>query len=216
MDDREIPRDDLTHPRERMNEVAHELARRAKPSYLKDRAKEKVKEGAIKAKDRTIDSPIALGILGGLAAFTAAKLFKARRERHAYEPWMASEVPWEEEQHGFQDTFKTKAGEMKEEVRIKAEAAKEKARETFVAAKEGVVAAKDRIADQSPFLLGLGCVAVGAALAYLIPVGEKERSFVSPYKRQMTDKLEDKLHVRTNGGTQIEPPLPPTPTTYPV
>lgn len=85
MDEREGTRSDVTHPRARVNEVAQELARRAKPAYVKDRARDKARTTAIEVKDRTLDSPLAMSILGGLATYAIARLVTSRREAHRFE-----------------------------------------------------------------------------------------------------------------------------------
>jgi hypothetical protein len=207
MDDREIPRDDPSHPRERMNDVAAELARRAKPSYIKDRAKEAVKYRAVQAKDRTLDSPILLGILGGLATAAIAKLIKNRRIEaeplfdEGYGFYDTSPLPSEpapeprrteelrERLSSSVESVKGRVGQVKEAVTEKIGGSMHAMREKIPSGAE----LRQSVSEQNPMILGLGAIALGAALGFLLPVSERERNLVSPYRQQVKDTVQAKV-----------------------
>lgn len=70
--------------RERMSSIAEELARRTTGGYLRERASEATMEKAKQLKERTLESPMALGIVGGMiGAAVGATLAQRREKRHA-------------------------------------------------------------------------------------------------------------------------------------
>jgi ElaB/YqjD/DUF883 family membrane-anchored ribosome-binding protein len=80
MDERESARAEIDDSRERMKEIAAQLARRAKPSYVKQKAKAAAMEKTVELKDRITSSPIALGLIGGLGTAVIARIVLNRRE----------------------------------------------------------------------------------------------------------------------------------------
>src|SRR3954468_16549318 len=64
----------IRYERDRLKEIAGELRRRATTSYVKDVAKEKAVEKGHEWKERMLDSPIAIGVVGGLTTAAVASL----------------------------------------------------------------------------------------------------------------------------------------------
>lgn len=94
MGDRSDSEREVRQSRERLSSIAEELARRAQPGYLKDRARtaarQKVihtKEAAVKRtmemKDRAKVSPIVLGGLGAVAGALIGRALASRNARQA-------------------------------------------------------------------------------------------------------------------------------------
>jgi cobalamin biosynthesis protein CobD/CbiB len=81
MDERQSARAEIDDSRERMKDIAAQLARRAQPEYVKQRAREAAVEKSMELKDRIIDSPLALGIIGGLATAGIAKVLLNQQAR---------------------------------------------------------------------------------------------------------------------------------------
>lgn len=68
------------HARERMSEIAEELARRASPQYIKSRASEATMDKVTEIKERTFESRIALAIVGGVVGATVGALMARGRD----------------------------------------------------------------------------------------------------------------------------------------
>lgn len=95
----------------RLTQITEELSRRTTPEYLKAKARERAdemsgrakvmaRERTIEMKDRLLDSPWALGLLGGAVGAIAGKLIGDRtRDRHAhggYEFYEEVDAPYDE------------------------------------------------------------------------------------------------------------------------
>lgn len=79
----------VAQARQRLSEIAEELSRRASGDYVRDRAREmaddlsarakvKARERSVEMKDRLLDSPWALGLIGGTVGAIAGKLLGDR------------------------------------------------------------------------------------------------------------------------------------------
>lgn len=71
MGERDDARRSIEDARERMSEIAEELARRAAPAQLKARAKEEAVKKGTEIRDRALGSPLVLGAFGGAIGWMA-------------------------------------------------------------------------------------------------------------------------------------------------
>jgi ElaB/YqjD/DUF883 family membrane-anchored ribosome-binding protein len=83
-------RDDAQHQvertRERMSAIAQEVSRRMTPGYAKERAKEMARERAYEVRDRAVDSPWMLPLLGaGIGALVGRAILGRAQERREAE-----------------------------------------------------------------------------------------------------------------------------------
>jgi ElaB/YqjD/DUF883 family membrane-anchored ribosome-binding protein len=82
MGERDDSKREIAKARERMSRIAVELSRRATPEYVKGQAKMIAKQKSVEAGDRFVESPWALGLVGGvLGAFLGKMLGERTRER---------------------------------------------------------------------------------------------------------------------------------------
>lgn len=196
MDERESARAEINDSRERIKDIAAQLAQRAKPSYMKERAKEAAVQKSVEIKDRIAGSPVALGIIGGIATAGIAKLLSHPRDRNgnghvgyqlASDTSARSEVPdpaapgkgqqLEEKAGDLKDRAKEQVDKLREHIPTGAEV-KSKARELTARAAE------------EPLVTALGALAIGAALGLLLPLTQRERRVLQPAREQISDKLE--------------------------
>jgi len=70
-----------------MTDIAHELGNRMKPTNIRQHAKEVAVRKTVEVKNRVLDSPVALGIIGGLITTGIARLLKGGRRS---QEWQAS------------------------------------------------------------------------------------------------------------------------------
>jgi len=68
-----------------MSELVGEIQQRLTPRHMKDRAKEVAVRETRHMKDRIVDSPLALGILGGLVTAGVARWMRSRRSEGGFE-----------------------------------------------------------------------------------------------------------------------------------
>jgi ElaB/YqjD/DUF883 family membrane-anchored ribosome-binding protein len=220
MDERQSARAEIDDSRERMREIAGQLARRADPNYVKQRAKEAAVEKSMELKDRIIGSPIALGIIGGLATAGIAKVMMSQQGRGNYgrrptgyeggEPRYERYEGGEGYYEGDEPRFGEKAQEVRTQVADKVEAVKEQAGHLKDQAMQRVEHLRERIpsthdmkekaqeatarareyASEEPLITALGALAIGAAFGFLLPLSEPERRVLSPAREQVGAKLE--------------------------
>lgn len=82
MGERDDARRSIEDARERMSAIAEELARRASPGFMKDRAREVAVRKTSEVRDRAASSPGAWSILGGILGATAgAAMGRRARQR---------------------------------------------------------------------------------------------------------------------------------------
>jgi ElaB/YqjD/DUF883 family membrane-anchored ribosome-binding protein len=82
MGERDDARRSIEDARERMSAIAEELARRASPGFVKDRAREVAVRKTTEYRDRAVSSPGTWSLLGGiLGATTGAAVAKRVRQR---------------------------------------------------------------------------------------------------------------------------------------
>jgi len=211
-----------------MKDIAAQLARKADPNYIKQRAKEAAVEKSMELKDRIIGSPFALGIIGGLATATIAKwLLNPPEARGNY--YGQRERAFDSNEGRLAD----KAQEVKAQVGEKVEAVKEQAGYLKDRAMQRVEALRDRVpsadevkdkaqqltarardyASEEPLITALGALAIGAAFGFLLPLSHPERRLLAParekvgakldsFGNEMTDKVQakvDELHEKIAG-----------------
>lgn len=227
MDERQSARAEIDDSRERMKDIATELAHRAGPKYVKQRAKEAAVEKSMELKNSIIDSPLALGIIGGIATAGIAKVVLGRIAHSRSAP---SETPYYSETaeygetpgYGSEPGFGEKAQELKSQVgekigekvgavREQATHLKEQAMHQVGMLREHLPSAhdvKDRAqqvtarargyAGDEPLITALGALAIGAALGFLLPLSQPERRLLAPAREQVGAKLESFSHEMTD------------------
>jgi ElaB/YqjD/DUF883 family membrane-anchored ribosome-binding protein len=134
MDESKDARTEVEDSRQRIGEITDELAHRFKPQYMKQRAKEAAVRETRHLKDRIIDSPIALGVIGGLVTAGIARLFRGRIEERRY-GYAGYDLP-EYEEPGIRERAREKLDEIKEGMSGQAEHLKETAGQWREQAKE--------------------------------------------------------------------------------
>jgi len=154
-------------------------------------------------KDRIIDSPIALGVIGGLATAAIARVMLNERDRRMT---VRQQLAYEVDERRLGD----KAQEVKARVGEKVEAVKERAAELKDEAMERVESLRERIpsadevkdkaqqlgtrareyASEEPLITALGALAIGAAFGFLLPLSEPERRLLAPARERVGTKLE--------------------------
>lgn len=236
MDERQSARAEIDDSRERMKDIAAQLTHRAEPSYIKQQAKNAAVEKSMELKDRIIDSPWALGVIGGLATAGIAKLVLDQRARRYSAP---SEAPY----YGEESRLGEKAQELKAQVGEKVGAVKEQAGHLKEQAMHQVDALRGHLpsahdmkdkaqqvtarardyAGEEPLITALGALAIGAALGFLLPLSQPERRLLAPAREQVgarleslssevTDKVQakvDDLHEKIVGDEGRDTPAPP-------
>jgi ElaB/YqjD/DUF883 family membrane-anchored ribosome-binding protein len=84
MGERDDARRSIEDARERMSAIAEELARRASPGFMKDRAREVAVRKTSEYRERAVSSPgtwsVLGGVLGATAGAVAGKRFREKRE----------------------------------------------------------------------------------------------------------------------------------------
>jgi len=186
-----------------MKDIAAQLRRRVEPEYVKQRAKEAAVEKSMELKDRIIDSPIALGVIGGLATAAIARVMLNERDRRMT---VRQQLAYERDERRLGE----KAQEVKARVGEKVEAVKERAAELKDEAMERVESLRERIpsadevkdkaqqlgtrareyASEEPLITALGALAIGAAFGFLLPLSEPERRLLAPARERGGTKLE--------------------------
>ena len=91
MGERDDARRSIEDARERMSAIAEELARRASPGFMKDRAREAAVRKTSEYREKAMNSPGSWSLLGGLIGATAGavagKQLRQRREAPPGERW---------------------------------------------------------------------------------------------------------------------------------
>ena len=205
MDEREIARAEVDRSRERVKDIAVQLAHRAQPTYVKQRAKEAAVHQSIEIKDKILGSPVALGILGGLATALVAKIVIGRRQDDE-EPRRALAAgefePDEPDDPGRIEALKSRAADTIDDVKRAAGNLKDRAvaqghrlGERIPSKDEVKARAHDarlratEYANREPLVTALGAVAVGAALGLLIPLSETERRALGRARDQVSETV---------------------------
>lgn len=227
MDERQSARAEIDDSRERMKDIAAQLARRAEPTYVKQRAKEAAVEKSMELKNRIIDSPLALGIIGGLTTAGIARIVLNRQ--HARSSFASSQTAYDETRYNetpYDDgsglNLGEKAHEMKsqvsEKVSEKMGAAREQAGHLKDQAMHQVDLLRERLpsahdvkdkaqqitarargyAGDEPLITALGALAIGAALGFLLPLSQPERRLLAPAREQVGARLESLSHEVTD------------------
>lgn len=209
MGERDDARHSIESARGHMSEIADELSQRARPSYMKERAREYVTDRGSKLYDRASSSPMVLATLGGLIGAFAGMLFGRSRQRSRVEEWPGygtryeSRYRYEQQGNGhLKERAREAAGglrEKKEEIQEKAAELKDRAVEKTDEFKEGLREKADRIryraggvADafyENPMLFALGAVACGAIVASFIPLSESEQRVMAPMKQKTMEQV---------------------------
>ena len=152
MGERDDARGSIEDARERMSEIADELARRASPENLKARTKEAAVKKSTELGQRTLRSPTALAVLGGsIGAFFGA-LF-GRRARGRTDVALTHRAYFEERDAGTKERIQQRAVETREELAGRAAEAKEglsqRADETREEIAAGAEQVKERLGEAS-------------------------------------------------------------------
>jgi ElaB/YqjD/DUF883 family membrane-anchored ribosome-binding protein len=203
MDERQSVRAEIDDSREHLKDIAAQLASRAKPDYVKQKAREAAVEKTMELRDKVIGSPIALGIIGGVATAAIARMLMGQRERRysAREPLFYEEA---------EPRLGEQARDVKSQVGEKVEAVKERAGELKDQAMQQVDRLRERIpstgevkdraqyyasrardyAVEEPLITALGALAIGAAFGFLLPLSDSERRVLRPAREQVGARLE--------------------------
>jgi len=180
-----------------MKDIAAQLAHRAQPNYIKQRAKEAAVEKSIELREKISGSPLALGIIGGLTTLAIARLVLSQRPRSYY---LRNELGFE----GEGASLKDKAQELKSQVSDKVESVKERAMDQVDRVRERIPSADEvketaqrltararDYASEEPLVTALGALAIGAALGFLLPLTAQERRVFAPAREQIGAKLDE-------------------------
>lgn len=222
-----------------MSEIVKELSQRLTPHEMKERAKEVAVRETRELKDRIFDSPLALGVLGGLVTAGLARFFRSRREIGYAPPEVQtgeyryrgeSHLPGEYRARGedLKERVGEKAHDLKEKAGEIAENVKERAAELTESAKERALELKDkagqmaqraaehvpsgedvkaatrrvgRYVGDEPLIGALAALAAGAAAGLLLPLTEKEREVLEPYRLRAGETIEQ---LKDNVKEQME------------
>jgi ElaB/YqjD/DUF883 family membrane-anchored ribosome-binding protein len=202
MDERQSARAEIDDSRERMKNIAAQLARRAEPNYVKQKAKEVAVEKSMELKDRIIGSPVALGIIGGLATAVVARAVLGQQQSRG--TYARGPMGYESDELGEKareaktlvsekvEAVKEQAGQLKEKAMQQVEALRERippAEEVKDKAQQVVARARD-YASEEPLITALGALAIGAAFGFLLPLTQRERRLLAPAREQVGAKLE--------------------------
>ena len=209
MDERKSARAEINHSRERMKDIAAQLAHRGQPSYVKEKAKEAAVEKSVEIKDKVVSSPIALGIIGGFATAVIAKRVIKRRQ---------DQQPQGADERFEGETLSARASEQLDDVKHAAGDLKDKAVQSVEHLREQLPSREDvktkarevkerttAFASDEPLITALGALAVGAALGFLLPLSTRERRLLAPAREKVTEKLDllgaeldEKVHAKVD------------------
>jgi len=200
-----------------MKDIAAQLARRAEPKYVKQRAKEAAVEKSMQLKDRIVGSPMALGIIGGLVTAGIARALLNQRGGGGYRPgnyepgnYERRGVTFEGNERGLGERAQEMKAQVSERVSEKVEAVREQAGQLREQAMEQVEQLRERIpsaqdvkeraqqlgarardyASEEPLITALGALAIGAAFGFLLPVSDPERRVLAPAREQIGTRLD--------------------------
>ena len=206
MDEREGARAEISDSRERIKEIASQLAERAKPTYMKERAKEAAVQKSVELKNRIARSPVALGIIGGITTAGIAKLVMHPRERNGEMHPREGNGEMAREFEPGKPVASERVGQLKDKAGALKEKAKEKVgnlRERMPSGEEvkTKVRALTARAGEEPIITALGALAIGAALGLLLPLTQRERRMLEPARAQVSDKLES---LSTEVGDKVQ------------
>lgn len=213
MDERQDARAEIDDSRERMKDIAAELAQRAKPSHLKQQAKEAVVRTTVKMKDKAMGSPLALGIVGGLVTAGVAKMLLNKRHRYSATGQYDEDFRVEQADAPAREP-KHQAARAVGAIKHTAKDLKDRAVAQFEGITEHIPSAHDvkekagqlldranHYAGEEPLVLALGAVAVGAGLGFLIPLTDRERHTLAPLREQVAGKIES---MSTEVGDKVQ------------
>lgn len=207
MDERENARAEIGYSRDRMKAIATELVSRTKPEYIKQKAKEAAVQKTVETKNRIVHSPMALGIIGGVATAVIARKVLARHDRDVdsrfAEVWTEDDLDHASGKNGTVENVKARAHEKLDDVKQAAGDLKDRAVRQVQGVRERIpsrqeVSAKardvrDRATDyatREPLVTALGAIALGAALGFLIPVSNRERRVLGTAREQVAQRID--------------------------
>jgi ElaB/YqjD/DUF883 family membrane-anchored ribosome-binding protein len=178
-----------------------------RPEHIRQKAKEAAVRQTVEVKDRVLDSPLMLGIIGGLVTSGVARLLKGSNGRHFREGM--SELSeggsgLKERAAGISEEVKERASALSSAVSEKASELKERAAETVDSVKERIPSgeklrrgARDanervrRYVSEEPLVGAVAAIAAGVAAGLLIPMSTRERQIVEPYRERATETLHE-------------------------
>lgn len=221
MGERDDASSSIEQTRNRMTNIVEELARRATPGYVGEQIKEATVRKTREIQGRVAANPYTLPVIGGVIGAVVASYFGRSRSstnvRYDFgEIEEATGYRMEEEGVGIgekaralKDSVTGKihdAGEISSE---KIGAATDKALDLGERAKTGF----SRALDEQPLLIGAGLAVLGALVAVLTPVSEKEKRLVEPARQKAADaiqNLSEKIEEKLEGTQAAEPPENPS------
>ncbi|HUQ08442.1 MAG TPA: hypothetical protein VM261_38390 [Kofleriaceae bacterium] len=205
MDERENARAEIGYSRDRMKAIATELVSRTKPTYVKQKAKEAAVQKTIETKNRIVHSPTALGIIGGVATAVIARRVLARQDRKIEsryaETWTEDDLQEsgtgtvenvKARAHEKLDDMKQAAGDLKDRAVRQVQGVRERipSRQAMSAKAHDVRMRATDYAQREPLVTALGALALGAALGFLLPVGNRERRMLAPAREQVAQRID--------------------------
>ena len=223
MDETKDTRSEIADSRQRMSEIIKEIGQRLTPQQMKERAKEVAVRETRHVKDRIIESPLALGILGGLVTAGVGRWLRNRREVRRFDAGYELPEPGLRERAAEAgEAIKDKAAELKDRASEVAHRAAEKMPSTEELKQAGQRAG--RYLGEEPLVGALAALAAGAAVGLLFPVSEGERRVLGSYRVRASEKLESlkedvkeqvgelEEHIRGEGPKHEDGFPPPKPT----
>lgn len=208
MGERDDARGSIEETRDHMTEIVEELARRATPGYFGGQIKEATVNKTRELKERAGTSPTALAILGGvigaaLGAYVARSRSESREELPYYGGGRGTRRAEDVRGEGVRaEGMKEKAADTLRQASERSTAAVEQVRERAVHVKERARSGFSRAWDEQPLLVSIGFAVIGALVAVLAPVPEREKAITEPARRKAQEgmqKLGGKLESAIEG-----------------
>lgn len=201
--------------RERMSEIAEELARRTSPRYLRHRATEATKEKAMELRDRAVSSPPTAAIIGGvLGALLGSALARRQSRRGRHDEWVGGARrrgpsfdryrAYEADEDVEREPAEAASGveALKEKVADTTDRIKERVSEASGSVRERTSRLRERVPsveevreraylrwEERPFVFSLLALLAGAIFGLLLPVSGKERRLLAPVKQKAAEQV---------------------------
>jgi len=196
-----------------MSEIVKELGQRLTPHEMKERAKEAAVRETRVWKDRIVDSPWALGLIGGLVTAGVARYLRTRHIGFDVDRIQDAGGSIKQRAGELGEDLKERAGELSEglkeragDLKDRAVELKDKAVELTGKAGEMAHRAVDKIPSgqdmklatervgryvgDEPLIGALAALAAGAVIGLVLPLSNQERQVLDPYRVRAGEKID--------------------------